>query len=182
MARNEIFLSCRREDARHAGEVRSAVQAAGYDDVDAPPEAIPSAAVFIACISANGYVPSELEAAIEQVRSGARDASWLMVVRLGDCSIPRLPVAGFTTLPEYVVRIGDLESRLGKPAATAGIDLDTEADDVMAPDVVVSALKADREALHGQTIKSKTKVGKVVADDRASIIGAIVTTKRTRKP
>jgi hypothetical protein len=180
MARNRIFLSYRREDARQAGKVRSAVQAAGYD-VDDAPEAIPNAAFFIACISANGSVPGELKAAIEQVRSGARDASWLMVVRLSDCSIPPLPVTGFTTLPEFVVRIGDLESRLGKPA-TAGVDLDTEADDVMAPDVVVSALQADGEAIAGQTIRSKTKVRNVVGDRRAAVVGVVVTTKSTRKP
>src|ERR1044071_9025455 len=107
MARSGIFLSYRREDARDVEEVRSAVQAAGYDDVYAPPAAIPNAAFFIACVSANGYVRSELEAAIEQVRSGGRDPSWLMVVRLGECSIPPLPIAGFITLPECVVRIGD---------------------------------------------------------------------------
>jgi len=181
MARNGIFLSYRREDAQFVGELRGAVHAAGYDGVDAPPEAIRNAAFFIACISANGYAPSELEAAIEQVRSGARDPSWLMVVRLGECSIPPLPVAGFTTLPEFVVRIGDLESRLGGPA-TGGIAVDTEVDDVMGPDVVVSGLEADGEAITGQTIRSKTKAGKVVADHRAVVIGAKVTTKRIRKP
>lgn len=180
MARNGIFLSYRREDAQYVDKVRDAVRAAGYDDVDAPSEAIPNAASFIGCISTNGYVASELEAAIEQVRSGARDASWLMVVRLGECSIPALPVTGFTTLPEFVVRIDDLESRLGEPAI-AKVELDTKADDVMAPDVVVSALKADGEAIAGQTIRSKTEVRKVIADRRADVIGAVVTTKRIRR-
>lgn len=181
MARNEIFLSCRREDARHADEVRKAVRAAGYDAVDARPEAIPNAVFFIACISANGHVARELEAAIEEVRSGARGTSWLMVVRLGECPIPPLPVTELTTLPEFVVRIRDLESRLGR-SATAGLDLDTEADDVMAPDVVVSALEADGEAIAGQTIRSKTKVRNVVGDRRATVVGVVVTTKRTRRP
>jgi hypothetical protein len=179
MARNGIFLSYRREDAQSADEVRSAVHAAGYDDVDAPPEAILNAVFFIACISENGHVASELEAAIEHVRSGARDTSWLMVVRLGECSIPPLPVARFTTLPEFVVRIGDLESRLGKPA-TARLDLHTKANDVMAPDAEVFALKADGEAIAGQTIKSKTEVGNVVGD-RVAVVGAVLTQKRTRK-
>lgn len=180
MARNGIFLSYRREDAQAVDEVRNAVQAAGYDDVDAPPAAIRNAAFFIACISANGYVPSELEAAIEQVRSGARDMSWLMVVRLGECSIPSLPVAGFTTLPEFVIRIGDIESRLGGPA-TARLDLYTKANDVMAPDAEVFALKADEEGIAGQTIKSKTEVGNVVGD-RIAVVGAVLTKKRLRKP
>jgi len=179
--RKGIFLSYRREDAQYVDDVRNAVRAAGYGAVDTPPAAIRNAAFVIACISANGYVAGELEAAIEEVRSGARDASWLMVVRLGECAIPPLPIAGFTTLPELVVRTGDLESRLGTPA-TPGADLDTEADDVMAPDIVVSALKADGEAIKGQTIKSKTKVRRVVADRRAAVIGVIATTNRARKP
>jgi hypothetical protein len=179
MARNGIFLSYRREDAQDVGEVRSAVHAAGYDDVSAPQEAIRHAAAFIACISANGHVARELEAAIEQVRSGARDPSWLMVLRLGECPIPPLPVAGLTTLPEFVVRIDDLERRLGKPA-TGRLDLHTKANEVMAPRAEVFALKADQDAIAGQTIKSETEVGKVVADDVAAV-GAVLTKTRPRK-
>jgi hypothetical protein len=180
MARIGVYLSCRPEDAPYANEVRNAVHAAGYDHVDTPSTAITSAAFFISCISSNGYVSRELETAIEQVRSGARDPSWLMVVRLGDCSIPPLPVAGFTTLPEFVVRIGALESRLGKPAAAARVDLHTKATDVMAPKAEVFALKADRDAIAGQNIHSTTEVDKVVGDCVA-IVGAVITT-RTRKP
>jgi hypothetical protein len=181
MASTDIFLSYRREDAPFVDDVRNAVRSAGYSAVDTPPEAIRNAAFLIACISANGYVSDELDAAIEEVRSGARDPSWLMVMRLGECSIPPLPVTGFTTLPELVVRLGDLESRLGRPPAV-GIDVDIEADDVMAPDIVVSALQADGEAIIGQTIRSKTKVRNVVADRRAAVIGTVITTKRSRKP
>lgn len=179
MARNAIFLSYRREDAGSVEEIRDAVQAAGYDDVHAPPEAIRNAAFFIACVSANGYVASEVELAIEQVRSGARDASWLMVVRLGECSIPALPVAGFATLPEFVIRLGDLGSRLGAPA-TARLDLHTKANDVMAPDARVFALNADEEAIAGLTVQSRTEVGNVVGD-RVAVVGAVLTKKRTRK-
>ena len=176
MARNGIFLSYRREDAQSVDEVRDAVQRAGYDAVDGPPEVIPNAAFFIACISANGYVGSELEAAIELVRSGARDAAWLMVVRLGECSIPELPVTRFITLPEFVVRICDLERRLGAPAG-ARVDLYTKANDVMAPRAEVFGLKADAEAIAGQNITSKTEVGNVVGD-HVAVVGSDLTTRR----
>ena len=99
-----------------------------------------------------------------------------MVVRLGDCSIPALPVTRFTTLPEFVVRIRDLESRLGAPAG-ARLDLHTKANDVMAPDAEVFALKADEEAIAGQTIRSKTEVGTVVGDCVA-VVGSVLTKKR----
>ncbi|HEX6100448.1 MAG TPA: toll/interleukin-1 receptor domain-containing protein [Thermoanaerobaculia bacterium] len=180
MAGNGIFLSYRREDGRYVDGVRNAVRAAGYVDIDATLAAIRSAAFFIGCISANGYVASELEAAIEEVRSGARDASWLMVVRLGECPIPHLPVTGFTTLPEFVVRIGDLEGRLGK-LATTRLNLRTKANDVMAPEAEVFALKADEDAIAGQTIKAETEVRNVVGDNVA-VVGSVLTKKGTRNP
>jgi hypothetical protein len=94
MEPRRIYISHLLEDAERVQPLRDVLQAAGLTIMTGWPEAIRSAATFLACFSASGdgstnYHREELQRGIEQAPS--RPAGWLMLVQLTPCVIPELP-------------------------------------------------------------------------------------------
>ncbi|HEX6100433.1 MAG TPA: toll/interleukin-1 receptor domain-containing protein [Thermoanaerobaculia bacterium] len=180
MAKEEVFLSYRREDTELIQPVRRAVQSAGFTPIGAddkrPSVAIPQSAYFVACFSANGHVDSELQIAVEQVQSGARDASWLLVVRLADA-----PIHGVGSLPGYVVRLADLRDHIAPATGDARVESRVEAGRAMGKRVQVVGVKGSAAGIRGQNVNSHTKVDVVTGDEDVLIGGVIITDPEDRK-
>lgn len=180
MAKEEVFLSYRREDTELIQPVRRAVQSAGFTPIGAddkrPSVAIPQSAYFIACFTANGHADSELQIAVEQVQAGAHDASWLLLVRLADASIP-----GADSLPGCVVRLADLRDHIAPAMGDARVESRVKAGRVMGKHVNVVGVQGSAAGIRGQHVSSHTEVGDVTGDEDVFIGGVRILDAGDRK-
>jgi hypothetical protein len=180
MAKEEVFVSYRREDTELIKPVRRAVQSAGFTPITAddkrPSVAIPQSAYFIACFSANGHADNELQIAVEQVQSGARDGSWLLLVRLTDA-----PIRGVDSLPGSVVRLADLRDHIAPATGDARVESHVKADRAMGKRVKVVGVQGSAAGIHGQNVNSHTELGAVTGDEDVFIGGVVITDPEGRK-
>ena len=180
MAKEEIFLSYRREDTELIPPVRRAVQSAGFIPIDAgdkrPSVGIPQSAYFIACFSTEGPADSELQIALEQVQSGARDASWLLLVRLTDA-----PIRGVGSLPGCVVRLADIRDYIAPVTGDARVESRVKVGRTMGRHVKVAGVEGSAAGIRGQIVNSHTEVDNVIGDEDVFIGGIVVTDPGDRK-
>jgi hypothetical protein len=125
MTTKHVFLSYLREDKERVDELQAALQEAGYavwrDTKDLWPgenwetkirdAIIDGSMVFLAVFSSSlelrerSYQYAELTIAAEQYKLRPPDTSWLMTVRLDDCSIPSTDLGGGRYLDRTIHRV-----------------------------------------------------------------------------
>ncbi|HYC87802.1 MAG TPA: hypothetical protein VEO54_01205 [Thermoanaerobaculia bacterium] len=151
MAKKEVFLSYRREDTELIQPVRCA-------------------------FSANGHADSELQIAVEQVQARARDASWLLLVRLTDA-----PIRGVDSLPGCVVRLADLRDYIAPAPGDARVESRLKAGRVMGKHVKVVGVQGSAADIDGQNVNSHTEMGDVTGDEGVFIGGVVITDSGNHK-
>lgn len=171
MPSRTVFLSCRDEDAPRSEPVRRALAAAQWTIIGGR-DAISTAGLFVACVSAGGYVAEELEIAIASLQRLEHDRSWLMVVPLDHCNVPTLPITPKVTLRDLVINLDQLNrsSNINKTGGT--LQVEARSAGVQAPDAVGIGAIVSAPGTGNQTVK--TDIGTVTGDETGLLIGAII--------
>jgi hypothetical protein len=173
-----VFLSCRDEDAALAAPVRRALDAAQMTVVQYR-DAIPDAELFVACVSADGYVSDELDLAIDVLQRLERDRWWLLVVPVDKCEIPALTITSKVDLRDLVVPLGELAHRLASRRGAGTLVTETEVQRLMGSSGVLVGTEVSDEPTGD--VHTKTTYGEVTMDGRVVVIGTSLGANGRRK-
>ncbi len=171
MSNPTVFLSCRREDASQSEPVRRALEEAQLTIVENR-DGISTAGLFVACVSANGYVAEEVEIAIAMLQRLERIRWWLLVVPIDNCEVPALPITPKVTLRDLRADLDEIPLRLAPKQSRGILITETETQRLMASRGVIVGAQVTEPA--GGDQHSKTKFSEVVIDNEVTFIGTVI--------
>ncbi|HYC92752.1 MAG TPA: hypothetical protein VEO54_26320 [Thermoanaerobaculia bacterium] len=168
MSMGDVYLSFNPEQAPRVRTIRAALESADFTVREHDVDAIDDAVFFIAC-AAN----DELQRALERVRSGARDRSWLVVLPLDGAESPAGAQDG--------TRVSGLGGMMSHVTSRGPVHGDAQVRNVHGPKAEIHGVIGDGEAMRGENVHGSVGAGDIVVD-RTVVITGVTMTSRKRRP